>query len=486
MDSFDIIIIGGGIIGCSIARELSKYHLDIAVFEKDIDIVNGSTKANSAIVHGGYDADSSKLKGYFSRRGNELFDTLDRELNFGFSRIGSLVLAFKEEDLSTLYKLKENGEKNGVKDLQILDRDEILSIEPGVSSSVLYALFCPSAGITSPYGMGIALMENAVKNGVKLFLDEEVTSITKCLDRELFKITTNKGEYYSKKIINAAGVYSDHISKMVGVEDFYIIPRKGEYLILSRETGALANTVLFQCPSDLGKGVLITTTIYNNLLIGPNANEVLEKEDLSTSADSIKEIIKKARLTMPNIPINKFIRSFAGLRATSNKRDFIIEETRIKGFINVAGIESPGLTSAPAIALYISDLIFKDTFTKNLKNDFDPYRMPIETALNKENTLNFKEVDALSKLSKGDPNRIVCRCEQVREGVILDALSRGIEVLSTDGIKRRTRAGMGACQGSYCHSHVKDLISECYNIDKILVSRGSNPSKRVKRNDILD
>ncbi len=482
----DVIIVGGGVIGCSIARELSRYKLDILVLEKGEDISTGATKANSGIIHGGYDAAHGKLKGFFSRRGNQMFNRLDEELNFGFSRCGSLVLAFSPEEREDLKKIMENGVKNGVDDLKIIEREELSKIESNISSEAICALHCPSAGIASPYEYCVALMENAIANGASLQLNSEVRSIERSED--CFTVDTTKGRYRSKYIINCAGVNSDEVSAMLGVNDFHIIPRRGEYLILQRGTGEVLKRVIFQCPTKEGKGILVTPTYHNNLMIGPNAQEVNRKDDVDTTRENLSAIIQTARRSLPDFDTNKIIRSFAGIRATSSTGDFIVGRTTVKNFINCAGIDSPGLTSSPAIALRVVGLLEEEGLRLDTNENFNPFRERIAVKLTDENTLSMREVLPLTELPLGDEDRIVCRCEQVREGTIRKALDRGILVDSTDGVKRRTRAGMGVCQGAFCTPRVREIIADHYNISMDEVSERGRVSsdllQRVKRGEV--
>ncbi len=482
----DVVIIGGGVIGCSIARELSRYALDIIVLEKGEDISTGATKANSGIIHGGYDAAHNKLKGYFSRRGNQMFDRLEEELNFGFSRCGSLVLAFSQEERGHLEKIIENGQKNGVDDLEIIGREKLRELEPNVAPEALWALHCPSAGIASPYEYCIALMENAIANGAGLQLNTEVKSITS--SKDFFTLKTTGDTYRAKYVINCAGVNSDEVSAMLGIDDFHIIPRRGEYLILQRGTGEALNSVIFQCPTKEGKGILVTPTYHNNLMIGPNAQEVERKDDVDTTKDVLSAIIKTARKSLPGFDTNKIIRSFAGIRATSSTGDFIVGKTAVNNFINCAGIDSPGLTSSPAIALHVVGLLKEEGLELTADENFNPFRERVAVRLNKENTLSMRELLPLTELPMGDGERVVCRCEQVREKTIRKALEKGIIVDSTDGVKRRTRAGMGVCQGAFCTSRVREIIADHYNISSEEISeRGKISSdllQRVKRGEV--
>jgi glycerol-3-phosphate dehydrogenase len=477
---YDIAIIGAGVIGSAIARELSRYELSIAVIEKAEDVSTGATKANSGIIHGGYDADHSKRKGYFSRKGNQRFDQLEKELNFGFSRCGSLVLAFSQEELENLKEIKLNGEKNGVDDLTIIDAEEIQKMEPNVSKEALYALYCPSAGIASPYEYCIALMENAIENGAKLFLNNEVKGIHK--EGEIFSIITNKNRFEAKYVINCAGVYSDKVSQMAGIGGFQIHPRKGEYLVFEKGTGTIINKVIFQCPTKKGKGILVTSTYHDNLMIGPDAQDIEDKEDTRTSIEALEHIIEEARKSVPDFDTKKVIRSFSGIRASSSKKDFIVEETSLKGFVNVAGIESPGLTSSPAIAVYVADILQKSGLEMIQNKNFNPYREAIIKKKPKEEMIPMKEAMPLINLPLGDPERIVCRCEQVTEKTIRNSLDRGIMVDSLDGVKRRTRAGMGFCQGQFCSSRVKEVVANHYHIsEESVLERGPGSSSFPER-----
>lgn len=462
MIMYDVLIIGGGIIGTSIARELSRYQLDIALLEKENDVSMGATKANSAIVHGGYAEAHAKLKGRLCYQGRRQFEKLNEELHFGFDPIGSLVLAFDEDQLQGLKDLKENGERNGLPDLEILEHDAIMALEPNINPDVKYALYCKGAGVCSPYEMAIAMAENAVTNGVRLFLNTEVTAIE--VHRDSFTVKTASGQTFtSRYLVNAAGVASDKISAMVGVDDFTISPRSGEYLLMVRGSGSLVNTVLFQMPTKMGKGILVTPTYHGNLLIGPDAvNE--EGVDKDTHAERLLRIFKEALLTTDKLNIKQFIRSFTGVRAVSSTDDFIVEETSVRHFINVAGIQSPGLTSSPAIAQMVRDILQKAGLELHEDPTFDPIRKPI---IERKELMPPAAAKELVDLPEGDPKRLVCRCEQVSEATILDAMRRGIPVTTIDGIKRRTRAGMGFCQGTFCRPRVAAVMSRelGYTID---------------------
>ena len=478
---YDVIIIGAGIIGTSIARELSKYNTSVLILEKEADISMGSTKANSAIVHGGYAEDHSLLKGRLCYKGRIQFEKLNRELNFGFKESGSLVVT-KEDNKEPLEHLLENGIKNGLEDLSIVDSEEIREMEPNLSNDLKWALYCKGAGVCSPYEMAIAMAENAIENGVELKLENEVISIEKLESK--FRVVTDKSEFYSKYIVNAAGVYSDKISQMVHVNNFEILPRSGEYLLFTRGTGEDVNSVIFQLPVKNGKGVLITSTYYGNLLIGPDSNEESTREDTSTHLERISHIYNSAKSIYSDINPKQFIRSFTGIRAKSSTDDFIIEETQVKGFINVAGIQSPGLTASPAIAEMVRDILKEAGLNLEKNPDFNPLRKPIIT---KKPLKPFMQVKDKIELPLGAEGRIVCRCEQVTESEIVDALHRGIKLKTIDAIKRRTRATMGWCQGEFCRSRVLEIVKREYGEDiNELPDIEHSGVNRVQKSELLD
>ena len=475
---YDVVIIGGGVIGGNIARELSKYKLKVCMLEKEDDVSCGCSKANSGIVHGGYADKPGTLKAKLCVKGNRMFEQLEKELNFGYRKTGSLVLAFSDEEKESLEKLYEYGIENNVEGLKIINGEEILKMEPHLNKDVKWALYCENAGVCSPYEFTIALIENAIKNGMELRLNEEVIGIEKVGD--IFKVKTNKDTIEARYVINSAGVYSDKISNMVGEDYFHIIPRKGEYIIFNKDQAYLVDKVIFQVPTKKGKGILVTTTYHGNLLIGPDAEQVASKDDVSTTEESLRKIAEAARHSVSDFDMKKAITSFAGVRPTSSTKDFIVEETKVKGFLNVTG-DSPGLTSSPAIAKMVIDIL-KDSGLKLDKNEnFEPYRKPIVIKKGKD----FKgDINAL------DPEKhIICRCETVTEAEIVDALTREIKISSIDAIKRRTRAGMGMCQGAFCGPRVRKLIAETLNIkEEDVKGRGpksSDIASRVSRMDIM-
>ncbi|GAA0063316.1 FAD-dependent oxidoreductase [Clostridium sp. CTA-1] len=475
---YDVSIIGAGVVGSAIARELSKYNLKVCLIEKEEDVGTGASKANSGIVHGGYVAKYGTLKGELCIKGNSMYNQLEKELNFGYRNPGALVIGFDEDDENRIKKLYENGVKIGCDDLEIIYGDKIKELEPHINKEVKVALYAKSVGVASPYEMTIALAENAMENGVDLKLETKVLTIDK--EHEAFIINTNKGEIKSKYIVNAAGLYSDKIANMLGMDDFKILPRRGQYVLSTKDQGYLVNKVIFQVPTEKGKGILVTTTYHGNFMIGPDAQEVVDKEDIGTDIESIEYIIKTARKSIPDFDVRKSLTTFAGIRAISSTGDFVIGETKVKGFINAAGIDSPGLTSSPAIAEKIVGIL-KEAGLQLIKNEkFNPYRKPI--IIKKDKSFD-------GKIDDEDPTKnIICRCEKVTESEIIDAMKRGIPVKSTDAIKRRTRAGMGFCQGNFCRPRVKAIIAREMGIpvEKVTV-RGKDsgePPKRVNINVI--
>ncbi len=468
---YDAIIIGAGVIGTSVARELSRYKFKILILEKNNDVANGTTKANSAIIHCGYDAKPGTLKAKFNVLGNSMFDKLCEELDVPFNRTGSLVVAFNNEELKTLEELYNRGIVNGVKRLQILSREETKRLEPNLNDTVQGALFAPDCGIICPFELAFAMAENAMENGVELLLNQQVKNIEK--EESGFKVTTQNREFRSQYIINCAGIHADEIYDMVTPTDFTITPRRGQYFVLDKSAANLVGMPIFQCPNEMGKGVLILPTIHGNLLVGPDSQDIDDKTNLNTEKERLDFIRKAASKTSDKIPFYDCITSFSGLRATPSTEDFVIGESdKVKGFINVAGIESPGLTSSPAIGVHVAGLI-NDLSGGELeqKEKFEPCRRKV---------VRFSKLSAVekAKLVKKDPayGRVVCRCELVTEGEIVDAIRRKAGATTLDGIKRRVRPGMGRCQGGFCAPRVMEILSRELNIDILDVVKDSKNS----------
>jgi len=467
---FDVTIIGAGVIGCSISRELSKYNLKTCVLERSSDVASGTTKANSAIVHGGFDAKPDTLKGKLNVKGNAMFTDLAKELDFPFKRNGSLVLCFDKKNIVDLTHLLEQGKINGVPDLVILDGDQVRKMEPNVTDKCVGALYSPTGGIVCPYEMTIAMAENSYINGVEFKFNTEVKNIEKSSNGYIIK--TNKGDIETKMIINAAGLYSGEMNNMVSNNKINIVPRRGEYVLFDRVAGALVTKTIFQLPTKLGKGVLVTPTVDGNLLIGPNAVDLEDKTNLDTTREGIDGIISKAQLSIQiPFPMNMVITSFSGNRAHSESDDFIIEEAAdAKNFINVAAIASPGLSSAPSIAVMVADMVTSRLVPeKNMK--FNPTRKGIRKfreMSNEERKNIIKEIP--------EYGTVICRCETVTEGEILDAIRRPLGAKTLDGVKLRTRAGMGRCQSGFCSTKVVDILAKELNIPRSEVTKSGGNS----------
>ena len=457
---YDVLIIGAGVIGGSIFRELTKYNLKVSVLEKENDVSMGTTKANSAIIHAGFDPDPESVVAKYNVRGNEMYEGICKELDVPFKRNGAMVVAFAEENMATLETLYKKGVKMSVKGLRLLSKEETLKKEPNLNDTVVGALYAPTSGIFCPFQYTIALFENAVSNGGELYLESEVVSIEK--NDGIFFVKTKDGkEFKARYVVNAAGVYADKVHNMIAKEKFSIRPRTGEYIVFDKSQGRLFNSTIFPCPSKMGKGILVSPTVHGNLFIGPNAVDIDDKENKSTTQLGLDEIKKAANITTSKINYRESIRNFAGLRAISSTGDFIIEENDdVKGFIDVAGIKSPGLTCAPAIAEDVVMILKEAGLDLERKTNF----------ISKRKQVRFMDlsVDERNELIKENPQygNIVCRCESITEGEIVDAINRSFGQISIDGVKRRCRPGMGRCQGGFCSPKVLDIIAREKNISK--------------------
>jgi glycerol-3-phosphate dehydrogenase len=461
---YDVIIIGSGVIGAAVARELSKYDLKVAVLEKSSDAANGgSTKANSGIVHAGYDAKEGSLKAKLNVLGNKMYDELCSQMDVKFKRNGSLVIAFDDEEVKEVKKLYERGIKNGVEGLEIWDRERILKEEPNINKTVISALYAPTAGIVSPFEFAIALSEVANSNGVEFKFNTCVKNIYK--ENDIFVIETNNGIYNSKFIVNAAGIHSDEINDMLHGEKFKILPRRGEYCLYDKVCGDLVNMTIFQTPTEKGKGILVSPTIHGNMFVGPNAVDIDEREDVSTTQDGLDEVLQGAKKSVSSISSRNIITSFTGIRSRTDKDDFIINVPE-RGAVNAAGIESPGLSSSPAIAVMVLQLLKKEGLSLVKNNNFNPYRKNTKLFLE----MNEEEREAALKTNPSY-GRIICRCESITEGDIINAIKRPIGAKTIDGVKKRVRAGMGRCQGGFCMPRVLDILSRELGIPKEAVEK---------------
>ena len=449
---YDVAIIGAGVIGSAIARELSKYDVKVCVIEREEDVCCGTSKANSAIIHAGFDAKPGTLKAKLNVRGNEMMDQLSKDLDIPFKRNGSLVVCTKEQDPAGLDDLLKKAKANGVPRCRILDREELIAMEPNLSDDVIAAFHAPTGAIVCPFHMTMAFAENAFENGVEFFLNTRVEHIEK--SENGYVITTNKETYNAKAVVNAAGVYADVFNNMVSERKLNIIARKGEYMLLDKQAGCHVNQTIFQLPSKMGKGVLVSPTVHGNLLVGPTASDIEDKEGVNTTQKYLDSLGPTAALSVKNVPLRQVITSFAGLRAHEADGDFVIGEAEdAKNFYNAAGIESPGLSSAPAIGEYLAEMIASN-LELSKKENFKATRKGI---LNPE-TLTMEERNALIKENPAYGN-IICRCEMISEGEILDAIHRPLGARSLDGVKRRTRAGMGRCQAGFCSPRTMEILA---------------------------
>lgn len=450
--SYDVAIIGGGVCGCAVARELSRSELSICLIEKEEDVCSGTSKANSAIIHAGYDAEPGSLKARFNVQGNRMLQQLSEELDFEFIRNGSLVLCFDEADRPSLQALYDKGIRNGVEGLQIISGDEVRQMEPNITDTVVAALYAPAGGIVCPFGMTIALAENACDNGVEFRFNTKVEMIEKAEGGYL--IRTSGGEIQARCIVNAAGVYADEIHNMVSERKLHITARKGDYCLLDKEAGTHVSHTVFQLPGKMGKGVLVTPTVHGNLLTGPTALDVEDKEMTATTAAELASVMDKAVIGVKGIPFRQVITSFAGLRAHEDGDDFVVGEAEdAEGFFDAAGIESPGLTSAPAIGVYLAEKI-AEKLQAAPKKDWNGKRKGIL----RPEKLSFEE---RAELIRQNPayGTIVCRCEGISEGEIIDAITRTLGAVSLDGIKRRVRQGMGRCQAGFCTPKTMEILA---------------------------
>lgn len=450
--AYDVAIIGGGVTGCAIARELSRYALSVCLLEKEEDVCSGTSKANSAIVHAGFDATPGSLKARMNVEGSRMMAELARELDVHYQQNGALVLCFAQEDMSRLQELYDRGVENGVEGMRILSGDEARALEPMLSENVVAALHAPTSAIICPFDLTIALAENACENGVDFIRNTRVCAVVR--EENGYALQTEHKTIRAHCVVNAAGVYADEINNMVSAHKLHITPRKGDYCLLDRDAGGHVSATVFQLPGKYGKGVLVTPTVHGNLLIGPSATDVQEKDWTPTTADELEDVIRKSALSVKEIPYRKVITSFSGLRAHEDGGDFVLGEVEdAPGFFNAAGIESPGLSSAPAIGAYMAQMVARKLHAAQ-KAEFKARRRAIVRAAQ----LDF---EARAALIRENPlyGNIICRCEQISEGEIVDAIHRPVGAVSMDDVKRRVRAGMGRCQGGFCTPRVMEIIA---------------------------
>jgi len=451
-----VFVIGAGIVGSMIARELTKYDLEIHIIEKNPDIGWGVTKANSAILHAGYDDPEGSIRAELCSLGNAMFSEISKELNVVVKRIGSYVVAFTKDEMRIINELLKRGEKNNVPNLEMIEKQELLSREPNLNPGVLGALWAPTAGITEPWEMAIAAVENSIMNGAFLHLNEKVLEI-KVESNRVKGLITNKAEYKADLIINAAGLFADEISKLAGAQPLFdLFPRKGEYILLDKKIGSLVNSVIFPTPTEKSKGILVLPTTDGGLLLGPNAQDLPKekKNDLRTTKEGLEKVKSETLKLVPKIDFSYSIKSFAGLRPETKNKDFVLGKTSIWGFLNAAGMRSPGLTAAPAVARYLVEKVIPEDLKISIlkRKDFNPFRSRIP---------HIEDMDEKSwdELVKKDPKfgKMVCFCNKVTEGEIIEAIKRGARTF--DGVKFRTRAGFGRCQSGFCGLKIMEIIS---------------------------
>ena len=448
----DVIVIGAGVMGAAVSRELSKYKLNIMVLDKENDVSNGTSKANSAIVHAGYDAKEGTLMAKYNVLGAGMYESLCKEIGAPYKNVGSYVLAFSEEERKHIEKLYQRGLTNGVPQMEILEKDEILRREPNINKNVVAALYAGSAGIVGPWEFTIKLLENAALNGTEVLVDAEVSNIEKLQDG--YKVILKDGRTFETKVvINAAGVYADKINDMVSKNHFDVHPRIGEYYVLDKVQGKLTNSVLFQCPTIMGKGILVTKTVHGNIMVGPTAEDVESKDYVGTTTHGLDDIRRQAEKTISGINYRDSIRNFTGIRAESSTGDFIIGEVSdAPNFFNIAGTKSPGLSSAPAIGVDVAKMVVEKLGAVK-KEEFKQNKPQI----------HFIELSPEEKAEviKKDPRygRIICRCESITEGEIVDVIHRMVGARTVDGVKKRCRPGTGRCQGGFCGPRVQEILA---------------------------
>lgn len=451
--SADVVVIGGGVVGCAIARELARFDLSIVVLEKAPDVATGTSKANSGILHAGFDAEPGTWKARLNVRGSKLYADLAEGLGIPRKATGSLVVARSEAELTSLEGLKRRGVDNGVAGLELWSREQLLAREPNVSPEALGALWAPTGAIVCPFIATVAFAENAIRNGARLITECGVTGFD-IAGGAIAAVRTDRGRIATRYVVNAAGLFSGEIARMAGDDSFTIHPRRGEYILFDRSVGPIVKAVLFPAPDKVSKGILVAPTVHGNTFIGPNALDVDDPGNLETTADGLAGIVAGARRIVPGLPLGTAITEFAGLRAAAGK-DFVIGPSpTTRGLVHAAGIQSPGLTSAPAIGEAIVEILGEVGLRLRTKVDF----VPDNPAKPKFHELDR---DAQAALVEADPlyGRVICRCETITEGEIVAAIRAPCGARTVDGVKRRVRAGAGRCQGGFCGPRVTAILA---------------------------
>jgi glycerol-3-phosphate dehydrogenase len=467
----DALIIGAGVVGCALARSLSRYEGRIAVLEKASDVAEGASKANSGIVHAGFDAKPGSLKAKLNVQGAQMYPGLCRELGAPYTQPGALVIGFSKEDQATLAQLYEQGIKNGVPGLSLLSREETLKLEPNTNPKITGALLAETSGLTSPYEFSFALADHAVLNGVEFHFDTEVLSMRR--EEDAWHVATNRGEFTARAVINCAGTQSAKLHNMISDKKKYsIIPRRGEYYLLDRMAHLPFSRTMFQCPTKMGKGILVSPTVHGNLLLGPSAEDIPDAQDTATTAMGLKGVLEAAKLTWGNVSTRGTITTFSGIRAHEKEGDFVIGPVEGAPMaFEALGIESPGLSAAPAIGEMLSGQI-ASALGLAQKKEWKP-AIPLKKT--------FREMSNIerARAAKENPENgsLVCRCEQVTEAEIRAAIHRPLGARTVDGVKRRTRAGMGRCQGGFCSPRVLSILAEELHIPYTEVTKCGGESR---------
>lgn len=471
---YDVVIVGAGVIGGMLARELSKYELSVCVLEKENDVAMGASKANSGIVHGGYDPVPGTLKAKLNSEGVELLFQAAAELHVPCRRNGSMVCAFSPEEEPLLEELYQQGQENNIPGMNILSGDEARMIEPHLSSAVTRVLHVTNAGIVCPYELTIAAIGNAMDNGVELIRNFEVSSISR--ENDVFTVTAKTDEHVQGKyLVNCAGGYSDKIAQMAGDGFFTIIPRAGEYMLLDKEEGSRVSHTLFQCPTADGKGILVSPTVDGNLLVGPTAVKVETPDSNDTTARGLSTVERLAAKSVPSVNFRQVITSFTGVRASERSGEFILKASDcVPGLVHAAAIDSPGLTCCVSIAKHLTGILHKQGLPLDEKANWQGCRRDPH-AFRK---MNDEEKDVFIR-QHPEYGKIVCRCETVSEGEILNAIRSNPPALDVDSVKRRTRSGMGRCQGGFCGPYVMELLSREMNVPMESVTKNGGESRMV-------
>jgi glycerol-3-phosphate dehydrogenase len=473
---YDVVIVGAGVVGSLIARALSRYRLSTLLLDKASDVGEGTTKANTAIVHAGYDAKSGTLKARFNLAGNAMFDQVCAELDVEFARCGTYVIGVSPEDQVTLQQLYQRGQENGIPGLSLIDGVEMRRREPAITEKTTGALFAATGGLVDPFSLCFAAAENAVVNGVKLSLETEVIDLLREGNR-IVGVVTSRGAIRSRWVINAAGLWADDLVRKAGLDHLHITPRKGEYFVLDRAAGDLVHNILFPCPTSVSKGILVTRTIHGNVMLGPNAQDVPIKDDLRTTAAGLNEVMAGALKLVPALDARQVIRTFAGLRASGNTGDFFVEIPHgLSGLLVLAGIESPGLTASPAIAEYVIELLREAGLALDERPDYNPRRVSIPRFAH----LSRPDQEALIAQDPRYGN-VICRCETVTEGEIVAACHAVIPARTYDALKRRTRIGSGRCQGAFDTPLAIQIMARELNISALEVTKKGGASRFLYR-----